>query len=75
MSAIEAAIHELQTAPESVVKEAHAFILFLKNRTESRRARVMTSAPDFLARQKTIFGNRTVPDSQSVLDEIRADRF
>jgi hypothetical protein len=31
--------------------------------------------PDFLARQKAIFGDRIVPDSQPIFDELRADRF
>lgn len=30
---------------------------------------------DFLARQKAIFGDRIVPDSQPIFDELRADRF
>lgn len=29
--------------------------------------------PDFLARQKAIFGERVLADSQAVLDELRAD--
>jgi hypothetical protein len=31
--------------------------------------------PDFLARQKEVFGDRILPDSQAILDEMRADRF
>ena len=38
MSAREAAISELQTAPEPVVREALDFILFLKSRTGTRVA-------------------------------------
>ncbi len=30
--------------------------------------------PDFLARQRALFGERIVPDSQAVLDELRAER-
>lgn len=30
--------------------------------------------PDFLARQKAIFGERVLEDSQAVLDDLRADR-
>ena len=30
--------------------------------------------PDFLARQKALFGERVLPDSQAVLDELRAER-
>ena len=32
-------------------------------------------APDFLARQKATFGGRMLPDSQAMLDELRAERF
>lgn len=32
------------------------------------------SAPDFLARQKAIFGERVLADSQAVLDDLRAER-
>ena len=31
--------------------------------------------PNFLARQAALFGERVLPDSQTVLDEIRQDRF
>ncbi len=31
--------------------------------------------PDFLARQRAIFGGRLLPDSQAVLDDVRGDRF
>lgn len=75
MSAVEAAIRELETAPESVVKEVHDFIVFLKSRAGIKRPAVMPTAPDFLARQKAVFGHRTLPDSQALLDEMRADRF
>ena len=30
--------------------------------------------PDFLARQRACFGERVLTDSQTVLDEMRADR-
>lgn len=33
-----------------------------------------TDRPDFLARQKTLFGSRVLPESQAILDELRADR-
>jgi len=40
------------------------------------RAPAPTKAmPDFLARQKAIFGDRILPDSQRILDEMRADRI
>ncbi len=31
--------------------------------------------PDYLARQRAPFGNRVLPDSQVILDEMRADRW
>lgn len=31
--------------------------------------------PDFLARQKALFGERVLPNSQAVLDELRAERL
>lgn len=34
-----------------------------------------TGKPDFLARQRAMFGSRVLPDSQEILDELRADRF
>ncbi len=35
----------------------------------------VTGKPDFLARQQALFGSRVLPDSQAILDELRADRF
>ena len=32
-------------------------------------------APDFLARQRALFGDRVLRDSQAALDEIRSDRL
>lgn len=40
-----------------------------EGRTPANKAR------DFLARQKAIFGERVLPDSQAVLNESRAERF
>jgi hypothetical protein len=31
--------------------------------------------PDFAARKRAIFGDRILPDSQEILDELRADRI
>jgi len=31
--------------------------------------------PDFLARQRALFGDRVLEDSQALLDELRADRI
>ncbi len=79
MSARDAIIDEIKTAPESLVREAYDFILFLKQRREIEPAtgepRTASATPDFLARQQALFGNRVLPDSQAMLDELRADRF
>jgi hypothetical protein len=79
MSARDAIIDEIKTAPESLVREAYDFILFLKRRRElepgTGKPQMATAKPDFLARQQAMFGSRVLPDSQSILDELRADRF
>jgi hypothetical protein len=79
MGTREAIIDEIKTAPESLVREAYDFILFLKQRREFESAtgdpKPATAKPDFLARQQALFGTRTLPDSQAILDELRADRF
>ncbi len=79
MSARDAIIDEIKTAPESLVKEAYDFILFLKRRRslehEGEEPKRVTTKPDFLARQQSLFGSRVLPDSQAILDELRADRF
>lgn len=70
---------EIKLAPESVVQEVYDFILFLKSRRnlvqESAALRSPPAKPDFLARQKALFGSRVVPDSIVILDELRAERF
>jgi hypothetical protein len=79
MSARDAIIDEIKTAPESLVREAYDFILFLKRRRElepaTGKSQTATAKPDFLARQQALFGSRVLPDSQAILDELRADRF
>ena len=79
MSARAAVIDEIKTAPESLVRETYDFILFLKQRRAlepgSGKPQTPPAKPDFLARQQTLFGNRVLPDSQVILDEMRADRF
>lgn len=79
MSDRDAIIDEIRTAPESLVREAYDFILFLKRRRKPEPAsgspQTATAKPDFLARQRAMFGGRVLPDSQGVLDELRADRF
>lgn len=42
---------------------------------EMPKRRNLAAKPDFLARQQALFGNRVLPDSQAILNELRADRF
>jgi hypothetical protein len=79
MSSRQAILHEIEIAPESVLREAYQFILRLKSRAgvEPKPGihQAEHSKPDYLARQRTLFGDVVVPDSQPILDELRADRF
>lgn len=79
MSARDAVIAEIKAAPESLVQEAYDFVLFLKHKSardgESNGPPTAAPMPDFLARQKALFGNRVLSDSRAILDELRADRF
>ena len=82
MNAAQALKLEIERTPEPLLQEVYDFLVFLKARTnglDSRgavmdRASVNVSSPDFLARQRAIFGGRTVPNSQAILDDLRADR-
>jgi hypothetical protein len=79
MTARNAIIDEIKVAPETLVREAYDFILFLKRRRsmeqEAHPANVVSPKPDFLARQQALFGSRILPDSQPILDEPRAERL
>ncbi len=79
MSVRGAITDEIKTAPESLVREAYDFVLFLKRRRplehEREEPKAASAKPDFLARQQALFGSRLLPDSQALLDELRADRF
>ena len=76
MDTREAVIAEIRTAPHSVVEEVLDFVRFLESKTASEapqpQARIL---PDFEARKREVFGDRVLPDSQAILDELRADRF
>jgi hypothetical protein len=74
MNTREAVIAEIRTAPESVVEEVLDFVRFLKSKTasEAPQPRII---PDFEARKREIFGDRVLPDSQEILDQLRADRL
>ncbi len=69
-------------ATEPLLREVYDFLVFLKSRTRSDdagRTSTQSSAgvavPDFLARQRAVFGGRMLADSQAVLDELREDRI
>ena len=79
MSTREAIIDEIKSAPESLVRETYDFILFLKRQrvleTGNAELNKVTAKPDFLARQRALFGERTLPGSETILDELGKDRF
>lgn len=77
MSARDVIISEIRTAPEPVVREVYDFILSLKSRESAagRESCRRSDLPDFLARQKILFGERAVSDSGSLLNELRSERF
>ena len=70
---IEAAIAQLPPAQWMEVRrwmDAHA----PRETTTGSAPPSARKMPDFLARQKALFGERVLPDSQAVLDELRAER-
>lgn len=79
MSTREAIIDKTKNAPESLMRETYDFILFLKRQRELEAGNAelgkLTTKPDFLARQRALFGERTLPGSETILDELRKDRF
>jgi len=77
MNSREAVIEEIRTAPEPVVEEVLDFVRFLKSKPTLKQPATITprALPDFRARQKAIFGDRILPDSRDILDELRADRL
>ena len=82
MNAAKALKLEIDRTPEPLLQEVYDFLVFLKSRPNGwgrpnvalSRDAVSVASPDFLARQKAIFGGRNVPDSQPILDDLRADR-
>ena len=74
LTEIAAAIAQLPPAQWAEVRrwmDAHE----PKSVTTGNALAAAAKAPDFLARQRAIFGGRVLPDSQAVLDELRAERF
>jgi hypothetical protein len=53
---------------------AHVLMTVESVQEEPKRQK-STVKPDFLARQRALFGSRVLPDSQAIPDELRADRF
>ncbi|MDA1050199.1 MAG: hypothetical protein O3C40_06930 [Planctomycetota bacterium] len=82
MNAAQALKLEIERTPEPLLQEVYDFLIFLKTRTNGLDQPGAVAggdagsvpSPDFLARQKAIFGGRTLPDSQAILDDLRADR-
>ena len=79
MSTREAILDEIKTAPGLLVRATYDFILFLEQRRAleagTGEPEPVAAKPDFLARHEALFGNRILADSQSILDELRTDRF
>jgi hypothetical protein len=77
MNSREALIEEIRTAPEPMVEEVLDFVRFLKSKPAVEQLAPATPRvlPDFAARKRAIFGDRILPDSQEILDELRADRI
>ncbi len=83
MNTAEALKSEIEQTPEPLLREVYDFLLFLKSRINVSTGSVVATKsestsvvpPDFLARQKALFGDRVVPDSQELLDLMRADRI
>ena len=74
LTEIEATLAQLPPAQWAEVRrwmDAHE----PKSATTGNALPAAAKAPDFLARQRAIFGERVLPDSQAVLDELRAERF
>ncbi|MBC8325462.1 MAG: hypothetical protein H8E27_07535 [Verrucomicrobia subdivision 3 bacterium] len=63
---------ELEAAPDSVVEQVHGFLRAIHD--DSSASRQPREMPDFLARQKAVFGGRVLADSQATLDDLRAER-
>ena len=58
------------------LKPGRAHVLMtVESVQEEPKRREFDDRPDFLARQKALFGSRVLPDSQAILEELRADRF
>jgi hypothetical protein len=77
MIARDVIISEIKTAPEPVVQEVYDFILSLKSRDSvgDQESRSRSDPPDFLARQKILFGEKAINDSGELLNELRSERF
>lgn len=78
MSVAEVFISQIGNAPEEVVRETYAFFQELqrqKGAQPAARVQPRIPAPDFESRLKSIYAGRVVASSQTILDEMREDRF
>lgn len=70
-------VADIERAIEKLAPEQWVEIRHWMDRRAPRPAGTVATArpmPDFLARQKAVFGGRVLEDSQAVLDDLRADR-
>lgn len=72
---IEAAIAKLPPAGWLEIRQWMDVHAPLAAATNGVSPNMPAKSPDFLARQKAIFGDRILSDSQTLLDESRAERF
>ncbi len=70
-------VAEIEHALEKLPPEQWLEVRHWMDRHAPRLAPAVSQAhplPDFLARQKALFGGRVLEDSQHMLDELRTDR-
>jgi antitoxin (DNA-binding transcriptional repressor) of toxin-antitoxin stability system len=63
------------TTGETVVISRHRVPVAKLVPTKSKGKGAVVAMPDFMARLKKNYKGLTLPDSQSVLDELREDRY
>jgi antitoxin (DNA-binding transcriptional repressor) of toxin-antitoxin stability system len=60
---------------ETVVINRHRVPVARLVPTKAKGKGATVAMPDFMARLKKNYGDRTLPDSQPILDELREDRY
>jgi hypothetical protein len=69
-------LNEIEKAIEALPPEQWAEIRrWMDSHAPIATVSPVGAMPNFLARQAALFGERVLPDSQAVLDEMRRDRF